>query len=265
MSTPLRRGLSLTVGWLADRRIPTPLRAPLYRTYSRVTGADPSEAELSLRGYPSLGAFFVRRLKAGARAVDPDPTLLPSPCDGTVQDISPIRDGTILQAKGRPYSIAELIGNPQAADDLEGGWAWTIYLSPSDYHRVHTPESAQLTDVHWLGRARRSVAPGVLARRERVLATNERAALSLASARGLYHLVMVGALNVGRIRVIGVEAGGHPSRTPVPEFSRASELARFEMGSTVVLLFPPGSARPIDDLSPGRPLRLGDPIGRFDR
>jgi phosphatidylserine decarboxylase len=264
MSTPLRRGLSHAVGWLADRGIPTPLRAPVFRAYSRITGADPDEAELPLRGYPSLQAFFSRRLKRGARPVEEDPALLVSPCDGTVQEIRQIREGTILQAKGRPYRIAELIGDEESAAALEGGWAWTIYLSPRDYHRVHAPEAGELTDVRWLGHARYSVAPRVLARRDRVLAGNERAVLSMASSHGLYHLVMVGALNVGRIRVIGVEAGSRPAPGRRAEFARGAEFARFEMGSTVVLLFPPHTARPTGDLPPGRPLRLGEAIGRFE-
>ncbi len=262
-ATPWRRRLSLLVGWVADRRVPTFLRAPYYRTYGLLTGANCDEAQLALRGYSSLGSFFVRRLQDGARPLDPDPAVLISPCDGKVQDISRIEEGTILQAKGRPYPIDELLAGAAEPGELEGGHAWTIYLSPRDYHRVHCPLDATLTEVRWMPGCRYSVQPRVLARRDRVLATNERAVLRLETSFGTCYLVMVGALNVGRIRVVGVEPG---AATPVNgdrKLARGDELARFEMGSTVVLVLPPGSAQPVDELAQHQPVRLGTAIGRF--
>src|SRR5688572_18976541 len=139
MATPLARTCSRLCGWLADRKLPTFLRAPVYRAYARATGADLSELRLALADHPSLGAFFVRRLKDGARSFPADTRLLPSPVDGTVQDLSVIERGSVLQAKGRPYAIEELLGDARAALELEGGHAWTIYLSPRDYHRIHSP------------------------------------------------------------------------------------------------------------------------------
>ena len=256
MATPWKRRLSLTAGWLADRRIPRFLRPVVIGAYCRVTGADPSEAQLAVHGYPSLGAFFVRRLKPGARRIAEDHAVLPSPCDGRVQDLRRIEDDTLLQAKGRAYSVSELVGDPERAARLEGGWAWTIYLSPRDYHRVHAPEAARLLHVEWIDGARHSVAPKVLARRDRVFVDNERAALHLEGERFAYTLVMVGALNVGRIRVVGVEPGRSPApRTGTgtsphhaPRFERGAELARFEMGSTIVLLLPPGAGVPYEVL-----------------
>ena len=261
MGVALRKRLSHLVGWLTDLRVPKPLRRFVYGTYCRFTGADASEAQLTLEAYGSLGAFFVRRLKDGARRIDSDPSVLVSPCDGTVQNVSRIEAGTILQAKGQAYSVRELLDLPEEVGDLEGGLAITIYLSPRDYHRVHVPEAATLTRVRWLAGDRRSVAPRVLASTERVLATNERAVIVLEGERVSYHLVMVGALNVGRIRVVGVDPGASPPR-PRP-MERGDELARFEMGSTVVLVFPPGVLEPRPELVPERPVRLGEPLARF--
>jgi phosphatidylserine decarboxylase len=224
------------MGWLADRRVPRPLRGALYGAYCRITGADPLEAEFGLRDYPSLGAFFVRRLRRGARTLDPDPSALLSPCDGTVQAIGRIERGTLLQAKGQSYSLRELLGGAEGVEDLEGAWTATIYLSPRNYHRVHAPLGARLAEVRWLGGLRRSVAPEVLERTPRVLCANERAVLTLEGAALRAHLVMVGALNVSRIRVVGVEPGGEcPAEA---RFERGEELARFELGSTVVLVVP---------------------------
>jgi phosphatidylserine decarboxylase len=255
MSARFRRSLSLTVGWLADRRIPGPLRAPVYRTYARFTGADPSEAQLPLHGYASLGAFFVRRLQPGARPIDPSPDVLVAPCDGVVQALDRVTGASLLQAKGQSYRVRDLLAGAGEGVDLEGAWAWTIYLGPKDYHRVHAPLAGALVDVRWARGDRRSVAPGVLARKPAVLATNERAVLTLETALGPVFLVMVGALNVGRIRVVGVEPGRPPGAPLALE--RGAELARFEMGSTVVLVLPPERSAPRAGIEPGCGVRLG--------
>ena len=170
-ATPFRRRLSLFVGWLADIRVPTFLRPFVFGIFSKLTGADPSEAELAPKGYASVSAFFVRRLKPGRRPLDPDLSVLISPCDGKVQAVTTIEKGTILQAKGRPYTVEEILG--EAAPELEGGTAWTIYLGPRDYHRVHTPFDAQLAHVRWLPGARYSVQPKVLLACEKVFLINE--------------------------------------------------------------------------------------------
>ena len=259
MNAALRRQLSRLVGWLADRRVPGPCRRLVYGTYSRLTGADPSEARLEARDYPSLCAFFVRQLKPGARSMDPRQDRLVSPCDGTLQALDQVNGDSLLQAKGHGYSVRELLAGADQGVELEGAWAWTIYLGPRDYHRVHAPVAARLVDVRWVPGDRFSVAPKVLERTERVFTRNERAVLRLETERGPAFLVMVGALNVGRIRVVGVEPGGPPAQ-PIA-CAKGAELARFEMGSTVVLVLPGGAARPEPGLAPGRALRLGLPIG----
>ena len=257
--TPFASRMSHAVGWLADRRVPTLLRTPVYATYCLFTGADASEAQLPRKRYPSLSAFFVRRLRDGARPLDADPQALLSPCDGTLQSLDRIDDGTLLQAKGRSYPLAELLAGAGDDVDLDGATAWTIYLGPRDYHRVHSPIDGELSEVRWIAGARYSVHPRVLSKRARVLSVNERAVLRLETPGGPWFLVMVGAMNVGRIRVVGVEQGATPER-PL-SFRRGDELARFEMGSTVVLVAPRGLADAAGDLTPEQTLRLGARIG----
>jgi len=136
-----------------------------------------------------------------------------------------------------------------------------VYLSPRDYHRVHAPEDCELERVSWAQGSRYSVAPKVLERRAGVLCGNERAVLRLATLTGPLMLVMVGALNVGRIRVVGVPQG--TSKPPTPKsFGRGAEIARFEMGSTIVLIAPPGGPQPLAGLGIGDPVRMGMPIGQ---
>lgn len=260
MRTPVRTALSHAAGWVADRRIPRALRAPVYRAYARFTGADLDEVRDPLPEHASLAEFFVRQLKPGARPIAGARDDLAAPCDGTVQAVGGVERGSVLQAKGRSYPLVELLGRDDAAAACEGGSAWTIYLSPRDYHRVHAPEACSLESVRRIGGTRFSVAPSVLDGRL-VLPVNERAVFELACARGTLWLVMVGALNVGRIRMAGQradDAGTIPRR-----FARGEELARFEMGSTVVLLAPRGTVRPRPGLAPGDPVRLGAPIGAW--
>lgn len=262
MGGGLRRTCSRLVGRLADLHLPRPLRAPVYRAWSSAFGVDLTELRLALADHPSLSAFFVRRLRPGVRPMPDDAQLLPSPCDGRLQACDAILRGTIVQAKGRPYAVAELLGPLAQGLEFEGGRAWTIYLSPRDYHRVHSPVAARLGAVAWLPGDLFSVAPEVLARRAKVLSINERAVLRLDGARGPLFLVLVGALNVGRIRVVGLEPGRDVSPAQPLDFERGGELARFEMGSTVVLIAPPQSYVALDTLELGMALRLGQPIGR---
>ena len=254
MRTPARAALSRAVGWIADRRIPGFLRAPVYRGYARFTGADLSEVERPLAEHASLSEFFVRRLREGSRPIDSGADAIVSPCDGTVQAAGPVESGSLLQAKGRAYRLSELLlCEDAAAKACEGGFAWTIYLSPRDYHRVHAPEACELASLRRIPGARFSVAPSVLDARL-VLPINERAVFRLETARGVLWMVMVGATNVGRIRVVGEEEG-----LPRP-FRRGEELARFEMGSTVVLVASRGATESLPSIVPGASVRLGQRI-----
>lgn len=242
--------------------MPRALRGPIYRTYSRYYDVDLGELRLPLEEHPSFGAFFVRRLADGARKFPVDAGVLPAPCDGTLQASDAVDSGSILQAKGRSYSVRELLAGADHDVDLEGGHAWTIYLSPRDYHRVHSPVEARLSEVRWAAGARFSVAPKVLVARQKVLSINERAVLRLETAHGPLFLVMVGALNVGRIRVVGIEPGRSGRVEPAREFRRGDELARFEMGSTVVLVAPASGPKPSPGLALGQRIRMGEAIGR---
>ena len=210
--------------------------------------------------YPSLNAFFLRRLKDGARPQDPDPGALLSPCDGRVQAAGLVEGERLLQAKGVDYALDDLLSGAARGADVAGALALTLYLGPSDYHRVHAPLTGVLEQVLWVPGARYSVAPKVAARVRGLFARNERAVLSFATERGPFWLVMVGALNVGRIRVVGVEPGCSPP--PARAFQRGAELARFEMGSTVILILPRAQGFPLPALEPGTAVRLGQALAR---
>jgi len=263
MHPRLQHALSRTVGAAADLPVPRFLRGFVYRTFARHAGARLDEVRDPLESFPTTGAFFVRHLKAGARAFDADPRVLPAPCDGRLQAYGRVERGTLLQAKGRGYELATLLAGAAHGVELEGGTSYTIYLAPRDYHRVHCPLEAELRALHWVPGALHSVRPSVLAARERVFVENERCVLSLHGARGPFFLVMVGALNVGRIRVCGIEGQRSGALAQPLAFARGAELARFELGSTVVLVFPPGGPVLETGLQEGAALRMGGALGRF--
>lgn len=254
--------LSHGVGWLADRWVPPFLRAPLYKGYARATGADLTEMRGELRDHPSLSSFFVRRLRDGARTMDPDPRVLPSPVDGLVQASSTVERGQVIEAKGRTYTLRNLLAGVGEDVELEGGHQFTLYLGPKDYHRIHAPFDAELVEARHVPGRRWSVQPKVLARRT-VLSVNERVVLRLVVGSTPCFMVLVGALIVGRIRVVGLERfSDGPLAAPL-RFERGAELGRFELGSTVVLVTPPGVIDPASALPSGASVRLGERLAEW--
>jgi phosphatidylserine decarboxylase len=267
--------LSRLTGWLADRRLPRPLRGPVIGAFARGAGIDTSEAEAPPGDYPSVGAYFIRHLRPGARSWARSGAA--SPVDGVVGAFGTIEPGggTLLQAKGIRYTAAEILGEEDASM-WEGGRFLTIYLSPRHYHRIHTPLPARVRRARSIpGRllpvnlpAVRSI-PDLFPRNERLVVFLEPEAepgsggsSAATILPGPVALVAVGAFNVGRISA-AFDPGWHTNRPrrerPEPELRRydqwvgtGAELAAFHLGSTVVLLFAPGpDGTPPPPFAPG--------------
>jgi phosphatidylserine decarboxylase len=250
--------------------VPVPLRAPAYRAFSRAVGADFGEAELDLRAYPSFGEFFARRLRPGLRPIEGAPRTIVSPCDGVLAARGEAIDGALVQAKGLTYSLEELVVDRELAARLRGGAYATVYLSPRDYHRVHTPVDARLVRYDYVPGALWSVNPRVAARRERLLVRNERVVIVLDAGRlGHVAVVMVGAVGVGNIALahapesVTWRAAGERRRIE-PEagtitVERGDELGAFRLGSTVVMVFEPGRISLAGEV--GQALRCGERMG----
>ncbi len=217
------------------------------RAWIRRFGVDIDEAVVPPGGFDSFNAFFTRRLKQGARPLDPDPRAMVSPCDGTVQTCGEITSGMLFQAKGIDYPLSELIGDaPGSAGDaarFDGGRYLTIYLSPGDYHRVHFPVSGRVRSVRHIQGGLLSVAPRVLDLFDDVFCRNERVAGMLETRAGFVGMVMVGATSVGRISLsfsdIVSNAGRHWGTsifTDPVACERGAEYGVFNLGSTVIVL-----------------------------
>lgn len=244
----------------------------LIDTVTRKFGVDLSEAaESDPTAYPTFNAFFTRALKPGARVPDPDPRSLLMPADGHISQCGDIVDGRIFQAKGQSFTAAELLGDAEAAAPFVDGVFATVYLSPRDYHRVHMPWAGTLREtVHVPGRLF-SVGTDAVASVPRLFARNERLVCHFDTDFGPMCLVMVGALLVSGVETVwsGVEIPAYGDRIARKDWrgkgialERFGEMARFNYGSTVIVLLPPGVAELAPNLRAEAPVRLGQALAR---
>jgi phosphatidylserine decarboxylase len=221
-------------------------------------------ARPSPEDYISFEDFFTRELRPGVRPQPTDPRALISPTDGCLHEFGIINDLKLVQAKGIKYTLGALLGDDQTADTFRGGWYATLYLSPSDYHRVHAPLDAVLRTVIAIP----GQAYSVTSRTERVLpelfCRNERLVCLFETRAGPMALVMVGAM-----LVTGIETVWRP-RQPIESFQvtrhnrgfkRGEELGRFTLGSTVILVMPSHALIPERVLKKNRRVAVGQTLG----
>ena len=239
----------------------------LIDTVTRKFGVDLSEAaKPDPTAYPTFNAFFTRALKPGARVADADPAAFLMPADGHVSQCGDIVDGRIFQAKGQSFTAAELLGDDEAARPFTDGVYATVYLSPRDYHRVHMPWTGTLREtVHVPGRLF-SVGTDAVASVPRLFARNERLVCHFDTEFGPMASVMVGALLVSGVETVwsGVEIPAYGDRITRKDYrgkgielERFAEMARFNYGSTVIVLLPRGVAALDPALKAESPVRLG--------
>ena len=230
-------------------------------------GVDLAEAEQpDPTAYPTFNAFFTRALRPGVRPFDPDPRALLMPADGRISQCGPVVDGRIFQAKGREFTAAELLGSEADAEPFKDGVFATVYLSPRDYHRVHMPWGGTLREtVHVPGRLF-SVGPDAVASVPRVFARNERLVCHFDTDFGPMVQVMVGALLVSGVETVwsGEEIPAYADAITRKDYrgrgivlERFAEMARFNYGSTVIVLLPKGAATLAASLVAEAPVRLG--------
>lgn len=245
----------------------------LIDTVTRKFGVDLGEAaNADPRSYPTFNAFFTRALKPGARVPDPDPRVLLMPADGRISQCGPIRDGEIFQAKGQSFTATELLGGDEAAAaPFRDGVFATVYLSPKDYHRVHMPWTGTLREtVHVPGRLF-SVGPDAVRNVPRLFARNERLVCHFDTEFGPMAMVMVGALLVSGVETVwsGVEIPRYGDIVTTKDYrgetitlERFAEMARFNYGSTVIVLLPPGVAALDAGLGAETAVRLGQALAQ---
>ena len=224
--------------------------------------------------YEHFNAFFTRALRPGARPLEGGAETLISPVDGTMSQSGAVDRNLILQAKGWHYTLETLLAG--AADEwaprFAGGSFATIYLAPYNYHRIHMPADGTLKAA-WFVPGRLFSVSALAARKiENLFARNERVVLLFESAAGPFAVIFVGALNVGSMATVwhGDVAPRRPrvvTALPLPPAgerfrARGAEIGRFNMGSTVVLLFGPQVAQ-LEQIAPGAAMRLGQRLGHL--
>lgn len=246
----------------------------LIRWFCRRFAVDMSEArEPDALRYSTFNEFFTRELRPGARPIATAADAIVSPADGFLSAVGRIDDTTLVQAKGRTYRLEELLEGAAAwSPKFRSGSTATIYLAPFNYHRVHAPIDARLIETWYVPGRLFSVNTVTAGAVPRLFARNERIVALFETPAGPMAEILVGALNVGSMSTVWhgevtPKARRVVTRLPNPasgaELRRGEEMGRFNMGSTVVLLFAPGGAQLDPRLTEGQVLRLGEPIGSW--
>jgi len=249
------------------------LKDLLIRLVIRLYRVDMSEAaEPDPSRYVSFNDFFTRALSPHTRPLPSDPGAVLCPADGALSQAGRIRDGRVFQAKGRDYRLDELLGGDRDwAERFSGGSFATVYLSPRDYHRVHMPVAGELRRMVYVPGRLFSVNPTTTRLVPRLFARNERVVSLFETADGPLAVILVGAIFVASMDTVwqGNVAPGprhirtwdYPdSREPI-RLARGEEMGRFNMGSTVILLFPRDKVVWSETLVPGAQVRMGEEIG----
>jgi len=263
-----RRLSTRFMGWLSRIEQPLVCNAgiALWRLFSDL---DLSEAKETR--FASLHDCFTRELKDGARPIDPDPRILVSPCDALVGACGRVEQGQVLQAKGFPYPLLDLLGDAELVRYYQGGQYATLRLTSSMYHRFHAPADCRAEQVNYISGDTWNVNPIALKRVERLFCKNERAVIRcrIQPSGAVITLVPVAAILVASMRLKFLDVLLHlryrgPNVIPCDAaLRRGEEMGWFEHGSTIIV-FAPHGARLSEELSEGARIRMGQPLIRID-
>jgi len=275
MQYPLpQHALSRLIHWLMRLQLPA-AKNRLIHWFVGQFKVDLSEATLNrAEDFESFNAFFTRALDPEARPVAFGEHNVVSPVDGRISEIGRIDGERLYQAKGHHYSLGALLaGSERLAQAYLDGHFATLYLAPSNYHRIHMPVSGTLREMIYVPGRLFSVneatvknVPGLFARNERVICHFE-------TLHGPMAMILVGAIFVGSIETVwaGEITPGRPRRLESSDYGgsrgvrlvQGEEMGRFNMGSTVILLFPGAALQWERTRGPGTPLEMGQLLGRF--
>ncbi len=257
---------SRLIGELAHATLPAPVLRAAIHAYARHYQLDLDEMAAPVESYQTFAEFFTRRLRPGARPVDRSEGAVVSPVDGTVQSIGRLEDGRFDQVKGHGYSVETFLGGSEEAESYGEGWYAVLYLSPADYHRIHSPVDGAVTRWTHIPGTLCSVQPLFSNLVAGLLVSNERVLSHMDTPIGPVAVGMVGACGVGRIRLAydaletNVEWGAKRqdvTMTPPVDLQKGDEIGLFDLGSTVVLIMNNPALQPAPGIAPGAKVRCG--------
>ena len=260
--------LSWLTGQFAAMPWPSPLKGWILRRFASHYNLNLQEAEKPIDDYLSVNDLFTRRLKSGVRPIEGDWV---HPADSRLSQVCSIEKGVLLQAKGITYGVNDFLKNDKAEQMFQGGTALTYYLCPTDYHRVHSPCAAQVSEVNYIPGRLWPVNDWSVSHIPQLFSINERVVFWLNTQWGEVAYVMVGATNVGKITLSfdqEIVSNIHPifprpqvkTYSPTIDLAPGSEMGTFHLGSTVIVLYPKGAPLEAGRLPLGKPVRMGENI-----
>ncbi|SOB78360.1 phosphatidylserine decarboxylase [Marinobacter sp. LV10R510-11A] len=264
--------VSRAAGRLADNDRTPALKNRVVKWFIKRYGVDMSEAaESDPTAYSSFNAFFTRALKPGIRPIAEGDNTFVSPVDGAISQLGQVSGGRVFQAKGQSFSLVEFLGGDTArAETFSEGEFSTVYLSPSDYHRIHMPLAGTLREMIYVPGKLFSVNPVTVENVPNLFARNERVVCIFDTAAGPMALVLVGAMIVGSVEtpwagIVAPNSSGVKAITYEGEsalsFAKGEEMGRFRLGSTVVMVMPKGSVSWNAEQIAGKTVRMGESFG----
>lgn len=246
------------------------IKLPLMRFFLNRFQIDLSEAQReSITDYRNFNDFFTRALKDNARPIEGSADDWVSPVDACISQFGRISEGKLIQAKGKSYTLADLLGGDVlAAKQYEGGEFATLYLSPKDYHRIHMPLDAKLVKTTFVPGKLFSVNPLTAQTVSRLFARNERLVCEFESEKGNFIMVLVGAMVVASIETTwsGIVAPFQKKiiqqslNSASLDFNKGEEMGRFRLGSTVILAFQKDQIQWHEQITHGATVKLGQKI-----
>jgi phosphatidylserine decarboxylase len=260
-----RRLATLFLGWLS--RLESPLVVGASLRIWKLFAPDLDLSEARTTRFHSLRECFIRELAPGARPIATDRHVIVSPCDAVVGACGRVDDDALIQAKGLPYALKDLLGDPALVARHRNGRFVTLRLRSTMYHRFHAPAACRLREVTHIAGDTWNVNPIALARVERLFCRNERAVLplELEDVDASITLVPVAAIGVATLRLhclgatLGLRYAGPTRISCDSRYDKGEELGWFEQGSTIIVLAS-GNLALADGVCEGRTLRVGQPL-----
>lgn len=263
-----RRALTQLAGVAARAAVPPVARQVVYGSFARAVGADVSEAAESLETFSTFNDFFTRRLRSGVHQLA-EGAVVASPADGRLDQIGRIESGRLIQAKGIDYSLADLLRDDALAASIDGGWFATIYLSPADYHRVHSPFDFRVDRITHVGGELWPVNNVSVPFVRSLFTVNERVVFTgRTTTAAEAAVVMVGATVVGGIEVfdararLGDRRSGETRTALSPPVRRMpmDELGAFKLGSTAIIVIADRRGELVPQQREGARVRVGQSL-----